>query len=201
MRHVASSRLNGWSTTACRWPDRPTSGPFCRSRTVCSMSAHCTTVAASLHLHHHRLHDQRTGHRMTQYTTVELHGLLAERYRDQPIEVELIDGLEPAINLTLAEHGDMQIQVAASGSQVFVSTLLANADQVSDRAAFNDACLRLNPLNPLSNLGLVQVDGKDSYVVFGELSASSTLDQIDEEIQTLAANTLDAAESLKPFFS
>ena len=30
---------------------------------------------------------------MTQYTTVELHGLLAERYRDQPIEVELIDGL------------------------------------------------------------------------------------------------------------
>ncbi|WP_425530091.1 hypothetical protein [Xanthomonas campestris] len=41
---------------------------------------------------------------MTQYTTVELHGLLAERYRDQPIEVELIDGLEPAINLTLADQ-------------------------------------------------------------------------------------------------
>ncbi|AMU97768.1 YjfI family protein [Xanthomonas citri] len=138
---------------------------------------------------------------MTQYTTVELHGLLAERYRGQPIQVELIDGLEPAINLTLADHGDMQIQVAASGSQVFVSTLLAQAEHVNDRAAFNDACLRLNPLNPLSNLGLVQVDGKDRYVVFGELSASSTLDQIDEEIQTLAANTLDAAESLKPFFS
>ncbi|TQU26045.1 DUF2170 domain-containing protein, partial [Xanthomonas perforans] len=76
---------------------------------------------------------------MTQYTTVELHGLLAERYRGQPIQVELIDGLEPAINLTLADHGDMQIQVAASGSQVFVSTLLAHAEHVNDRAAFNDA--------------------------------------------------------------
>ncbi|QOX01835.1 YjfI family protein [Xanthomonas sp. WG16] len=181
---------------ACRAPDQLTFGPFCRSRAVCSMSGRCRTFAAPP-----PRHDQRTGHRMTQYTTVELHGLLAERYRGQPIHVELIDGMEPAINLTLADHGDMQIQVAASGSQVFVSTLLAHAEHVNDRAAFNDACLRLNPLNPLSNLGLVQVDGKDRYVVFGELSAPSTLDQIDEEIQTLAANTLDAAESLKPFFS
>ncbi|WP_022973276.1 YjfI family protein [Xanthomonas maliensis] len=138
---------------------------------------------------------------MTQYTTVALHGLLAERYHDLPIHVELVDGLEPAINLTLGDHGDMQIQVAASGSQIFVSTLLVMGDHVKDRAAFNDACMRLNPLNPLSNLGLVQMDGKDAYIVFGELAASSTLDQIDEEIHTLATNTLDAAESLKPFFS
>lgn len=138
---------------------------------------------------------------MPQYTTVELHGLLAKRYSDQNIEVELIDGLEPAINLTLRDQGDIEIQVAAAGGQVFVSTLLVNADQVTDRVAFNEACLRLNPLNPLSNLGLVEMDGHDAYIVFGELSASSTLEQIDEEIQTLAANTLDAAESLKPYFA
>ncbi|HYG06198.1 MAG TPA: YjfI family protein [Stenotrophomonas sp.] len=138
---------------------------------------------------------------MPQHTTVELHGLLQERYRDAGIEVELIDGLEPALNLTLREHGDMQVQVAASGGQVFVSTVLVEAARVRDRAAFNDACLRLNPLNPLSNLGLVQIEGNDAYIVFGELSASSTVEQIDEEILTLAANTLDAAESLKSFFA
>ena len=138
---------------------------------------------------------------MPQYTTVELHGLLLERYRDAAIDIELIDGLEPALNLTLRDHGDMQIQVAASGGQVFVSTVLVEAARVRDRAAFNDACLRLNPLNPLSNLGLVQIEGSDAYIVFGELSASSTVEQIDEEILTLAANTLDAAESLKSFFA
>ncbi|HEY0332703.1 MAG TPA: YjfI family protein [Stenotrophomonas sp.] len=138
---------------------------------------------------------------MPQYTTVELQRLLAERYRDEAIEVELIDGLDPALNLTLADFGDMQIQVAAAGGQIFVSTLLVEASQVRDRVAFNDACLRLNPHNPLSNLGLVQIAGQDAYIVFGELSASSTLEQIDEEIRALAANTLDAAESLKSFFA
>jgi len=138
---------------------------------------------------------------MPQYTTVELHGLLAARYRDEPIDIELIDGLDPALNLTLRDYGDMEVQIAAAGGQVFVSTLLVQAAQVRDRAAFNDACLRLNPLNPLSNLGLVQIEGQDAYIVFGELSASSTLEQIDEEIRTLAANTLDAADSLKSFFA
>ena len=44
-------------------------------------------------------------------------------------------------------------------------------------------------------------DGKKEYVVFGELSAASNVDAIDEEIRTLAANTIDAAESLQQFFA
>ncbi|KLD74883.1 DUF2170 family protein [Xanthomonas hyacinthi] len=138
---------------------------------------------------------------MSPLTTTALYGLLAERYRDAPIEIELFEGAEPAINLTLHDYGAMEIQVAASGSQIFVSTVLAPADQVADRHGLNDACLRLNPLNPLSNLGLIQHAGKDTYIIFGELSASSSIDEVDEEIQVLAANTLDAAESLKPFFA
>ncbi|MBN6149555.1 DUF2170 family protein [Xanthomonas sp. AmX2] len=138
---------------------------------------------------------------MSPLTTTALYALLAERYRDAPIDIELFEGVEPAINLTLHDYGDMEIQVAASGSQIFVSTVLAPADQVADRHGLNDACMRLNPLNPLSNLGLIQHEGKDTYIIFGELSASSSIDEVDEEIQVLAANTLDAAESLKPFFA
>ncbi|MFC6839390.1 YjfI family protein [Xanthomonas theicola] len=138
---------------------------------------------------------------MSPLTTTALYGLLAERYRNAPIAIELFEGAEPAINLTLHDFGEMEIQVAASGSQIFVSTVLAPADQVADRNGLNDACMRLNPLNPLSNLGLIQHEGKDTYIIFGELSASSSLDEVDEEIQVLAANTLDAAESLKPFFA
>lgn len=54
MRRAASSQLNGWSASACSWPDQLTSGPFCRLRTVCSMSAHCTSIAASPQLLDHR---------------------------------------------------------------------------------------------------------------------------------------------------
>ena len=136
------------------------------------------------------------------HSTIEIYQLLNERYsNDDQISLELIDGAEPAINLTMHEFGDMEIQLAASGQQILVSTVLAPAERVKDAAGLNEAALLLNPLNPLSNLGIVEHDGKREYVVFGELSAASNVDAIDEEIRTLAANTIDAAESLQHFFA
>lgn len=135
-------------------------------------------------------------------STIEIYQQLTDRYaNDAQISLELFDGSEPAINLTMHEFGDMEIQLAASGQQILVSTVLAPSERVKDAAGLNEAALLLNPLNPLSNLGIVVHDGKKEYVVFGELSASSNVDAIDEEIRTLAANTIDAAESLQHFFA
>ena len=99
------------------------------------------------------------------------------------------------ISATMREHGDLVIQLAASGEQIFVSAPLCRGSQVKDRHRFNEACLRLNPLNPLSNIGLVSVGDDDLYVVFGELSARAPLANVIEEIQVLADNTLAAAEA------
>lgn len=103
---------------------------------------------------------------------------------------------DSGITITLADYGDMQVHIAVSGDQVFVSTLLCAASMIKDRAAFNDACLRLNPLNPLSNLGLQTVNGEDVYIIFGELSAQSSLANVVEEIEVLADNAVDAAQGL-----
>ncbi|MFZ5655664.1 MAG: YjfI family protein [Pseudomonadota bacterium] len=139
---------------------------------------------------------------MTECSTRDLYAQLSRKYEgDERISLELVDSADPAINVTMHEYGDMQIVVAASGSQIFVSTILVDAAQVNDRAGFNDACMRINPINPLSNLGLTQIDGRDTYIVFGELSASSCADDVDEELQALAVNTIDAAESLKSYFT
>ncbi|GAB2521923.1 YjfI family protein [Lysobacter humi (ex Lee et al. 2017)] len=139
---------------------------------------------------------------MTECSTRDLYEQLIQKYEGNPqITVQLIDSSDPAINVTMHEYGDMQVVVAASGSQIFVSTILVDASQVKDRAGFNEACMRINPINPLSNLGLTQIDGRDTYIVFGELSAASCADDVDEELQALAINTIDAAESLKSFFA
>lgn len=139
---------------------------------------------------------------MQRLSTIELHQHLVERYADaKEISVELIEAIEPAISLTLHDYGDMGVQIAAAGDQVFISTVLVPAEQVKDRHGLNDACMRLNPLNPLSNLGITQYDGHDTYIVFGELSSTSSVDQVDEEIRALAENTIDAAEFIKPFIS
>lgn len=116
--------------------------------------------------------------------------------REAGVSLELLDDAEqPAIAATMAEHGDLLIEFAVSGEQIFVSAPLCTASQVKDRARFNEACLRLNPVNPLSNIGLQTLDGEDVYIVFGELSARAPLPNVIEEILVLAANTLEAAEA------
>jgi len=132
----------------------------------------------------------------TAWTTPALYReLSAADLHASGISLELIEGTDPAIAVSMREHGDLLIQLAVSGDQIFVSAPLCFASQVKDRARFNEACLRLNPISPLSNIGLQAIDGDDVYIVFGELSARSPLANVIEEILTLADNTLDAAQA------
>lgn len=137
------------------------------------------------------------------HTTQSIFDALQDLYAgDESISLSLTDGDAAVINLQVHSHGDLPIQLVASGQQILVSTPLVGADRVIDRAAFDRACLLLNPVNPLSNLGLTaNEDGSETYVVFGELSASSEIKAIDEEIRTLADNTIDAVESFSQHFN
>lgn len=134
---------------------------------------------------------------MSHWTTEQLHQRLAANFGTANVAV--LEDAEGALQVVLADAGDLEITLVLSEDQIYVSTPLVTGTQVQDRAAFNDACLRLNPINPLSNLGLATVDGQDVYVVFGELSADSTEAQIVLEIRTLGVNAIDAIETLKPF--
>lgn len=134
---------------------------------------------------------------MSHWTIDQLSQRLAEAFG--AANVAVLEDAAGALQVVLAEAGDLEITLVASDDQIHVSTPLVAGAQVQDRAAFNDACMRLNPINPLSNLGLATVDGKDMYVVFGELSADSTEAQIVMEIRTLGVNAIDAIETLKPF--
>lgn len=132
----------------------------------------------------------------TPWTTPALyHELVASELSSAGVTFELHEGAEPSIAATMTEHGDLVIQIAASGDQIFVSAPLCSVSQVKDRHRFNEACLRLNPMNPLSNIGLLAVNGEDLYIVFGELSARAPLANVIEEILVLADNTLEAAEA------
>ncbi len=132
----------------------------------------------------------------TAWTTPALYReLVASELSSSGVTFELHEGAEPSIAATMTEHGDLVIQIAASGDQIFVSAPLCGVSQVKDRHRFNETCLRMNPLNPLSNIGLLAVNGEDLYIVFGELSARAPLANVIEEILVLADNTLEAAEA------
>ncbi|MBB6600361.1 DUF2170 family protein [Luteimonas sp. MC1825] len=134
---------------------------------------------------------------MSHWTREQLHQILTEAFGAE--RVATLDDTETTLQVVLADAGDLEVTLVASEHQVYCSTPLVTGAQVRDRAAFNDACMRLNPINPLSNLGLATVDGQDVYVVFGELSADSTAEQIVHEIRTLGVNAIDAIETLQTY--
>ena len=130
------------------------------------------------------------------WTTETLHQALdrSEPALEGAIKVELVEGTDPGILITMTEFGDLQLLMSVSGSQILVDTLLWPVDEVNDPAAFNVLILKTHKLLPLSTFGIRQgPDGKEYYEMFGSLSAGSVLESVLFEIETLADNAMQAA--------
>ncbi len=137
------------------------------------------------------------------WTTESLCAALAqsEPAASGDIVVELVEGADPGILITMVEFGDLPLLMSVSGGQILVETLLWPVDEVKDTAAFNDLILKTHKLLPLSTFGIRQgPDGKDYYEMFGSLSAGSILESILFEIETLADNAMQAAEAYQSDF-
>ncbi len=130
------------------------------------------------------------------WTTETLYEALAqsETAGEGGIEVELVEGTDPGILITMTEFGDLPLLMSVSGSQILVDTLLWPVDEVSDPAAFNEMIMKTHKLLPLSTFGIRQgPDGREYYEMFGSLSAGSILESILFEIEMLADNAMQAA--------
>ena len=130
------------------------------------------------------------------WTTATLYEALAqsETAGEGEIEVELVEGADPGILITMTEFGDLPLLMSVSGSQILVDTLLWPVDAVNDPAAFNEMIMKTHKLLPLSTFGIRQgPDGREYYEMFGSLSAGSILESVLSEIETLADNAMQAA--------
>ena len=120
----------------------------------------------------------------------------SEPAKDGAFEVELVEGADPGILITMSEFGDLPLLMSVSGSQIIVDTLLWPVDDVDDTAELNNLILKTHKLFPLSTFGIRSgLDGQDYYEMFGSLSAGSILESIIFEIETLADNAIQAAEA------
>ena len=119
----------------------------------------------------------------------------SEPVREGLMAVELIEGAEPGLYITMHDYGDLPLFMAVVGRQIVVEALLWPVSQVRDPARFNEALLRTHKLFPLSTLGIETLDGDPVYIMFGALSASSSLADVLFEIETLADNVIRATEA------
>ena len=115
--------------------------------------------------------------------------------REGAVSIELIDGAEPGLYLTMHDYGDLPLFMAVVGRQIVVEAMMWPVSQVRDPARFNEELLRTHRLFPLSTLGIETIDGEAVYIMFGALSAASSLPDVLFEIETLADNVIRASEA------
>lgn len=117
------------------------------------------------------------------------------------ITVSVLDGADEILLATMHWHGDLEIYISVSDQQVAASALLWPVDEQEDRHAFNEFLLKAQKLVPLSNFGICVVGGRDYYELFGELSTTTTIEDILIELRTLAENAIEVASDLRTSFS
>lgn len=138
---------------------------------------------------------------VNRWTTASLYEALcqAELFASKRAEVELIDGVSPALHITMGEYGDLPLFVTVSGEQIVVEATLWSLSEVSNPALFNETVLRTHKYFPLSTISLDKNDGDDCYQMFGALSSASSLQDVLFEIEVLASNVIQATEAYSDF--
>ncbi|KAF0863100.1 YjfI family protein [Pseudomonas sp. LD120] len=123
-----------------------------------------------------------------------------ELFSSGEASIELLEGAEPSLHVTMREYGDLPLFVALSGEQILVEALLWPQSEVTDVVAFNEEVLLSRQLFPLSSIGLeARKGGERFYMMFGALSATSILSNVLYEIETLASNVIRATEAYEGY--
>ncbi|MCU7837055.1 MAG: YjfI family protein [gamma proteobacterium symbiont of Taylorina sp.] len=138
----------------------------------------------------------------SKWTTTRLYEALkaSDLSSDAQATIEIIEGIEPSIQIIMHEYGDLPVFVTVSGDQLVAESILWAVSQVVDKSLFNEAVLRTHKYFPLSSISLdKEADGEDYYQMFGALSASSSLENVIFEIDILASNVIQATEAYDDF--
>jgi uncharacterized protein len=136
------------------------------------------------------------------WTAQALHDAIetTELCKSGQIALELIEGADASLRVTMREYGDLPIYVAVIGEQIIVEALLWPVSDVQDPNAFNEQILRTHKLFPLSCIGIESLpDGQPCYTMFGALSSASTLSDVVLEIELLGDNVIKATEAYEGF--
>ena len=142
------------------------------------------------------------------HATWNIHSLATALQREataqaHPLQVEVLEGADASLLVTLPDFGDLPVHLALSGDQLVVEAFLWPADQVKNRAGLNEQMLRLQKLFPYTTMALEpQAHGGEGYVMFAAMRAStSDVGEVMAEIITLADSVIQATEALAPYLS
>ena len=140
---------------------------------------------------------------VNRWVTTSLYEALgsADLFTSGRADLELIEGVSPALHIVMNEYGDLPIFLTVSGEQIVVESMLWSVSEVNNPSLFNETVLRTHKYFPLSNISLDKMDGDDCYHMYGALSSASSLHDVILEIEMLASNVIQATEAYSEFLN
>lgn len=143
--------------------------------------------------------ETKDGQQMGKITTDDLMGQLSvtEEVKNGEIVIQKIDGETPVIKAVVQDVDEFPIMITVGDEQVIMITDMWGTDEVQDGKTneLNAVLLRANLPVPLSSFSIMG----DRYVLFGALSVNSDVNEMIEEIATLANNIVDALDFCKEY--
>lgn len=138
------------------------------------------------------------------WNTESLFAALKERpaFSNGSCSIEMIDGIDSSIVISMHNYGDLPIFITAGGDQILAEAVLFSINDVTDTALFNEYVLRTHKYLPLSTISLeTDLEHGDYYHMFGALSSTSSINAVVLEVETLAENVIQATEAFKTFLT
>lgn len=100
----------------------------------------------------------------------------------------------------LHDYGNLPITLSRSENEWIAMAPIVAVESVKNAAELNDVLLRQGISLPLASVGIVEIDGHDFYVAYGQLFGDSKLESICAELHATAGAAMEVAELIQTHF-
>ncbi|MEA2119614.1 DUF2170 family protein [Halovibrio sp. HP20-50] len=100
----------------------------------------------------------------------------------------------------LNDYGNLTITLSRSENEWVAMAPIVAVDSVKNTSELNEVLLRQGVALPLASVGIVEIDGRDVYVAYGQLFGDSKLESICAELHATASAAMDVAELIQTHF-
>lgn len=100
----------------------------------------------------------------------------------------------------LHDYGNLPLTLSRSENEWIAMAPIVAVESVKNAAELNDVLLRQGIALPLASVGIVEIDGHDFYVAYGQLFGDSKLESICAELHATAGAAMEVAELIQTHF-
>lgn len=101
----------------------------------------------------------------------------------------------------LNDYGNLPITLSRSENEWVAMAPIVAVESVKNTTELNEVLLRQGIALPLASVGIVEIDGHDFYVAYGQLFGDSKLESICAELHATASAAMDVAELIQTHFT